>query len=252
MLKFEKGTLKGFAAGTLLTVLTLGTILPSSAATMKEIKVAMGGIKIYVDGNLKKPTDVNGNVVEPMIYDGTTYLPVRALTGMLTDKEVAWDQQSQTVYIGQRPDAGVQSVPIDEVEPYKIWNYYVSTGKDAQFTVLGETYSPFNKITFPNGTLNYRENDLTYKLDSGYDSICGKFIIPFNDLGNEGQSTLQFYNVDQYGEETLIKEYSAKAGDAAIDVDVNLQGCNFLRIKAKNNGKGNGCILYDVTLTTAK
>ena len=55
MLKFEKGTLKGFAAGTLLTVLTLGTILPSSAATMKEIKVAMGGIKIYVDGNLKSP-----------------------------------------------------------------------------------------------------------------------------------------------------------------------------------------------------
>ena len=246
MMKFEKGTLKGFAAGTLLTVLTLGTILPSSAATMKEIKVAMGGIKIYVDGNLKKPTDVNGNVVEPMIYDGTTYLPVRALTGMLTDKEVAWDQQSQTVYIGQRPDVGVKSVPIDEVEPYKIWNYYVSTGKDAQFTVLGDTYSPFNRMRLSG--MGYR----VYKLDSNYDSIHGKFIIPFDDLGSTRESTLQFYNVDQYGEETLIKEYHTKAGDAAIDVDVNLQGCNFLRIKAKNNGKGNGCILYDVTLTTAK
>ena len=247
MMKFEKGPLKGFAAGTLVTVLTLGTILPSSAATMKEIKVAMGGIKIYVDGNLKKPTDVNGNVVEPMIYDGTTYLPVRALTGMLTDKEVAWDQQSQTVYIGQRPDVGVKSVPIDELEAYDTHsNAYASsslyTGKDAQFTVLGDTYSPFNRMRLSG--MGYR----VYKLDSNYDSIHGKFIIPFDRLGTYAESTLQFYNVDQYGEETLIKEYSAKAGDAAIDVDVNLQGCNFLKIK----GKGDSCAFYDVTLTTAK
>lgn len=247
MMKFEKGTLKGFAAGTLVTVLTLGTILPSSAATMKEIKVAMGGIKIYVDGNLKKPTDVNGNVVEPMIYDGTTYLPVRALTGMLTDKEVAWDQESQTVYIGQRPDVGVKSVPIDELEAYDTHsNAYASsslyTGKDAQFTVLGDTYSPFNRMRLSG--MGYR----VYKLDSNYDSIHGKFIIPFDRLGTYAESTLQFYNVDQYGEETLIKEYSAKAGDDAIDVDVNLQGCNFLKIK----GKGDSCAFYDVTLTTAK
>lgn len=241
MLKFEKGTLKGFAAGTLLTVLTLGTILPSSAATMKEIKVAMVGIKIYVDGNLKKPTDVNGNVVEPMIYDGTTYLPVRALTGMLTDKEVAWDQQSQTVYIGQRPDAGVKSVPIDELKVYDGSSKTVYTGKDAQFTVLGDTYSPFNRIQMWEA---YR----VYKLDSNYDSIHGKFIIPFDNLGSKAESTLQFYNVDQYGEETLIKEYHTKAGDPAIDVDVNLQGCNFLKIK----GSGKTFAFYDVTLTTAK
>ena len=250
MLKFEKGTLKGFAAGTLVTVLTLGTILPSSAATMKEIKVAMGGIKIYVDGNLKKPTDVNGNVVEPMIYDGTTYLPVRALTGMLTDKEVAWDQQSQTVYIGQRPDAGVKSVPIDELEPYKTWEGKIYTGKDAQFTVLGETHTAFNRITLDENGYHI------YKLDSNYDSIHGKFIIPFDDLGSTREATLQFYNVDQYGEETLIKEYSAKAGDAAIDVDVNLQGCNFLKVKMKFSQPEYQArfypAFYDVTLTTAK
>lgn len=251
MMKFEKGTLKGFAAGTLLTVLTLGTILPSSAATMKEIKVAMGGIKIYVDGNLKKPTDVNGNVVEPMIYDGTTYLPVRALTGMLTDKEVAWDQESQTVYIGQRPDVGVKSVPIDEVKIYQNNPTYsgvsrVYTGKDAQFTVMGETYSPFNRIVL---TANSSQ---IYKLDSNYDSIHGKFIIPFHDLGNDSSATLQFYNVDQYGEEILIKEYDAKAGDPVIDVDVNLQGCNFLKIKMEHWHEDNTPAFYDVTLTTAK
>lgn len=244
MPKFEKGTLKGFAAGTLLTVLTLGTILPSSAATMKEIKVAMGGIKIYVDGNLKKPTDVNGNVVEPMIYDGTTYLPVRALTGMLTDKEVAWDQQSQTVYIGQRPDAGVKSVPIDELKAYDTYNNsgVVYTGKDAQFTVLGDTYFPFNRIELVHA------GQQTYKLDSNYDSIHGKFIIPYDNVGSKAASALRFYSVGQHGGETLIKEYYTQAGDPVIDVDINLQGCNSLRIK----GIGDTLAFYDVTLTTAK
>lgn len=243
MPKFEKGTLKGFAAGTLLTVLTLVTILPSSAATMKEIKVAMGGIKIYVDGNLKKPTDVNGNVVEPMIYDGTTYLPVRALTGMLTDKEVAWDQESQTVYIGQRPDAGVKSVPIDELKAYDTYNNsgVVYTGKEAQFTVLGDTYSPFNRMSL------MRSDYYVYKLDSNYDSIHGKFIIPYDNVGSKAVSALRFYSVGQHGE-TLIKEYYAQAGDSAIDVDVNLQGCNSLKIE----GIGDTLAFYDVTLTTAK
>ena len=238
-MKRNRERIKDMAIGALATVLTLGTILPSSAATMKEIKVAMGGIKIYVDGNLKKPTDVNGNVVEPMIYDGTTYLPVRALTGMLTDKEVAWDQESQTVYIGQRPDAGVKSVPIDELKAYDTYNNsgVVYTGKDAQFTVLGDTYFPFNRIELVHW------GQQTYKLDSNYDSIHGKFIIPYDNVGSKAVSALRFYS-----EKTLIKEYYAQAGDSAIDVDINLQGCNSLKIV----GIGDTLAFYDVTLTPAK
>ena len=238
-MKRNRERIKDMAIGALATVLTLGTILPSSAATMKEIKVAMGGIKIYVDGNLKKPTDVNGNVVEPMIYDGTTYLPVRALTGMLTDKEVAWDQESQTVYIGQRPDAGVKSVPIDELKAYDTYNNsgVVYTGKDAQFTVLGDTYFPFNRIELVHW------GQQTYKLDSNYDSIHGKFIIPYDNVGSKAVSALRFYS-----EKTLIKEYYAQAGDSAIDVDINLQGCNSLKIV----GIGDTLAFYEVTLTTAK
>ncbi len=41
--------------------------------------VATGGISIVVDGQKINPTDVNGNTVEPMIYNGTAYLPVRAV-----------------------------------------------------------------------------------------------------------------------------------------------------------------------------
>lgn len=98
-------TIKGFCAGLLTAVLICGMALSADAASLlKKIEVAIGGIQIYIDGELKKPADANGNVVEAMIYNGTTYLPVRALTGMLTDKEVSWDGDTQSVYIGKKPE----------------------------------------------------------------------------------------------------------------------------------------------------
>ena len=61
------------------------------------------GIKIYVDGDKITPKDGNGKIVDPFIYDGTTYLPVRAVSEAL-GKQVAWDDKSNSVYIGQRLD----------------------------------------------------------------------------------------------------------------------------------------------------
>ena len=58
------------------------------------------GIKIVVDGQKINPKDANGNKVEPFIYNGTTYLPVRAIADAL-GKEVYWDGPNYTVYLGE-------------------------------------------------------------------------------------------------------------------------------------------------------
>ena len=71
--------------------------------------MSQGGISIYVDGTKIKSTDANGNVVEPMIYKGTTYLPVRAVANAF-DKEVAWDGKTSSVYIGKVPVAEQTSI----------------------------------------------------------------------------------------------------------------------------------------------
>jgi len=62
------------------------------------------GITVLVDGKTKTFTDVNGNVVYPITYNGTTYLPVRAV-GFAVGKEVNWDGILKTVYIGSKPNA---------------------------------------------------------------------------------------------------------------------------------------------------
>lgn len=70
-----------------------------AANTTTLYDVLVEGVKIVVDGQKINPTDANGNSVEPIIYNGTTYLPVRAVANAI-GKAVYWDGPNYTVYLG--------------------------------------------------------------------------------------------------------------------------------------------------------
>ncbi len=80
-----------------LTVIATTTIIcatQSIMATVKniEIPVSYNDIEIIIDGQLLKTEK------EPFIYDGTTYLPVRAVAEAV-GKEVEWVPQTNTVLL---------------------------------------------------------------------------------------------------------------------------------------------------------
>ena len=87
-------------------------------------------IKLVVDGAPVTPKDAAGNAVEPFSCNGTTYLPVRAVASAL-GKEVTWDGNTNTVYIG---DAAYL--------PYQANHSTVYDGSDpnASFSVAGKVY----------------------------------------------------------------------------------------------------------------
>jgi len=62
------------------------------------ISVVYDNIKVVVNGVEITPTDANGNVVEPFQYNGTTYLPVRAIASAL-GKSVSYSDVTNTVSI---------------------------------------------------------------------------------------------------------------------------------------------------------
>lgn len=68
---------------------TQGTV--SAVITYRDITIILDGISL-------SPTDAAGNPVEPFILDGTTYLPVRAISEAL-DLTVAWDSVTNTVIL---------------------------------------------------------------------------------------------------------------------------------------------------------
>ncbi|HEY9061903.1 MAG TPA: copper amine oxidase N-terminal domain-containing protein [Pseudobacteroides sp.] len=101
MIKINK---LGYMSIGVILALILGTTTPASAAAKEVIKqltacFTSGGkaISLYVNGT-KVDKDSNGKAVTPFVVDGTTYLPVRAISDVL-GKGVTWDGSTASVKI---------------------------------------------------------------------------------------------------------------------------------------------------------
>ena len=78
----REGT-KGFITGMLVMALAFGLVGTAGAASGKsQIEVDYKDIRVNLDGYPQKMEDANGNVVEPFSYNGTVYVPVRAISKM--------------------------------------------------------------------------------------------------------------------------------------------------------------------------
>jgi hypothetical protein len=96
-----KERLKGAVMGFLLcSVLFSATAVVANQVRQRDLHFT--GVRIFVDGAEIVPRDGAGNLVEPFIMDGTTYLPVRAVAnalGVLVD----WDGATQSVFLFYYP-----------------------------------------------------------------------------------------------------------------------------------------------------
>src|SRR5665648_707224 len=93
-----KEKMKGFFLG--IIVMSLIFMMSMSAYALirtKTITASYSNIKIYIDQMLMTPKDVKGNEVEPFIYNGTTYVPIRAVSEAF-NKSVSWDGSSSSIY----------------------------------------------------------------------------------------------------------------------------------------------------------
>lgn len=88
---------KEFVAGALSALLLVSVIGTASATTAKRTaQLDYNNINVTLDGSQVDLVDANGNAVEPFAIDGTTYLPVRAVSGAL-GLDVGWDGENSTV-----------------------------------------------------------------------------------------------------------------------------------------------------------
>lgn len=119
---------KGFISGILLSVL-LFSLVGTAAATIGSRTLAADytDIKIQLDGQQITPTDANGIPVEPFAINGTTYLPVRAVSNALS-LGVEWDGTTNTVIL---------SSPKTPELPYEIHDCYTDFSVPTFENVIG-------------------------------------------------------------------------------------------------------------------
>lgn len=75
--------------------------LASSYKTMYLNKT----VEIIYDDKTQGFYDVSGKTVYPISYEGTTYLPIRAITSMF-DMTISWNSEANTVYMSTEPGDG--------------------------------------------------------------------------------------------------------------------------------------------------
>lgn len=75
---------------------------------LKEISAFTNqGVKIVVDDEEFVAKDEQGNKLDPITYNDRTYLPLRAI-GEALGKDVNWDNDTQTVVIGEKVEGDVE------------------------------------------------------------------------------------------------------------------------------------------------
>ncbi len=216
----KKDFIKGITVGFVLAI-GIGCIAAFAETYRTQIDAVYNDIKIVVNGKQITPKDVDGNTVDPFISNGTTYLPVRAISNAL-EQAVDWDGETNTVYIGGKNLS--DEIDMSTLKAFKGESF--KTGEDAVFTLRQEKVTPDNLLIpdsgMPCGSDKYYAS--MFILDEKYSKLTGKFaVIGGSDFGEK----LIFKNADT---DEILAEYENKDGDKAIDVEVNLLGVDKLSI----------------------
>lgn len=94
-----KKSIKGFVLGLIVATMLMSTVL--GAGVQKTIDVVLNKVNITVNGNKVEGSNI--------LYDGTTYVPLRDIAEML-GKEVGWDGDTNTASINDSMTAKVTRV----------------------------------------------------------------------------------------------------------------------------------------------
>lgn len=227
----KKFNIKSFTLGVCLT-LVLTSVL---TVTAQSIDVFMGGIKVYWEGVEKILRDTKGEKVEPIIYNGTTYVPLRAMSNLM-GKDVDWNQSEKAVYVGKKPTAKTYSLADMEKNINGSGNYYKTTS----FYLKNQEISITDGAIKQSGTWK-----TTYVLDNKFSSFRGKMVMPYTTVGSEGEATVVFYSVENDGTANEIETYRLKKTEDPIEFEVDLRGVTNLRITAESGS--DTYVIYDAS-----
>lgn len=181
---------------------------------VRTIQAVFKNIKICVDGVEMTPRDTAGKEVEPFIYNGTTYLPVRAV-GEAVGKEVTYDSATNTVYLGK---SGVKSYLGQQVTAYQ------GNADEGTYSMGGQSY--VNSVRF-----YWSNSNVFYNLNGLYTVMSGMYGME-DGTDEDSESTISFY-----GDGRLLNTITIRGGELPKQFAVNVSGVAQLKIE-RNDGSG--------------
>lgn len=218
-----KKTLKGYVMG-FLSASLLVTGIGYAANTTTLYDVLVEGVKIVVDGQKINPTDANGNSVEPIIYNGTTYLPVRAVANAI-GKAVYWDGPNYTVYLGNM-DGKLEypTVSLDGLDNIGD-NFFRYAATDELTDNYGNSYS----VVLRQSSYSSKARIWQSLLNMKYSRFKCMLYVPKGCSSNNTAKIL----IKADGK-TIYSSPEITKTSRPIPVDIDIRGCNDFQIEVTN------------------
>lgn len=221
---------KGFVAGMLAAMVLFTLVTPTLAALAGKTIQVYTGVDVYVDDVKVEPKDANGNPVEVFVYNGTTYLPIRAISNAL-GKPVQWEGKTNSAYVGKhqgdKPAVWLKDLDYFVGSSWDTYNGKDNLGVEHRDAIQGPIYS--------GSTTN------TYLINGQYSAISGSFFQKYDKRSSFGVSILEIY-----GDDELLYSAEMEGGIKPLDFYVSLNGV--LELKVKLSGYGVGAAVADCGL----
>lgn len=214
MKKRLQGLVAGLVAGIMLTT---GAVYAANTTTLEG--VLMNGIRIVLDGEELEPKDANGNRVEPFIYNGTTYLPVRAVAEAL-GKPVYWDGPEFTVYLGSM-DGDLEYPTKELTEDDNIGDHWYDSDN------LKDNYGNIYDYAV---TTNADDRTFETLCAMKYSRVKGVIYVTEGYSGDE--TTRIIIKTDG---KTIWRSPEIDKTSSPVEIDVDITGCNVLEITSTHN-----------------
>jgi len=230
----------------IIIVLTLSLFLTSMAfadGTFKNLKAWFGDIKIFVN-NKQVQMDV-----QPFIVDGTTYVPVRALSNIL-NQEVAWDGTNRRIditdksnqytsyisYLSQQLTEKQNKINELEAKVAELQAQLTTSKQGSKYTLsqmekyLNDEYGVYKKITFDIELYGDKEDievEIYVDLDDYYSkwnslttSEIKSYIKDIVDdiLDNFKDAKVSGFIEDSYNDKKLVEFYLNKKGSLTVNI----------------------------------
>ncbi len=212
--------LQGFIAGILAMIVLMGGGLYAKSG-VEKIDVKYDNIQIYKDRVLQVLKDAQGNPIEPFIYNGTTYVPVR-VAAELAGVKVDWDGATKSIYLWDKDNK--ETAYLMDVCPPHAGNEYKAYVKEREtFLMAAKEYKKgVQLITSP--TVQEKGN-VFFNLNGEYSEIE----MTVGTLSSrEGKST----DFEIYLDDTMVKKIIFKDGDVPQKVVLSVKGALKLELRA--------------------
>lgn len=201
---------KWFLSGLLVAVLISTLVTPAFAALKQKTIQVYNGVELYVDDVKLDTCDVNGNPVDVFVYNGTTYLPVRAVSKAF-GKPVQW-VGTNSVYIGKHTS-----------DKPAVWlknlDYFTGSTLWAENNVKDNLGNIYDEVLCNSGTN-------TYLLNGQYSAISGTLFQRY-----EWRSANSTSYIKIYGDDELLYRAEMSGGQMPVDFFVDLTGVLTLKIE---------------------